>query len=239
VCCIWALADAASFHAGSGVTVTGDVVVVGKTRNAADAGNVVVWLTRLGEADRAGAREQTIRTPAPESRHPRIVQQNKRFDPNLLVVRVGSIVDFPNLDPFFHNVFSLFDGKRFDLGLYEAGSSRSVTFSKPGVCYIFCNIHPDMSAVVVSVDTPYFGVSNRTGAVLIPDVPAGRYDLSVWHERHRPERASDYPREIAISQTNASIGIVRLQESTAVITPHKHKYGKDYAPPHPTSPIYK
>ena len=68
----------------------------------------------------------------------------------MLVVPVGSVVAFPNRDPFFHNVFSLFEGKRFDLGLYEAGSTRDVLFDKPGVSYIFCNIHAEMSAVVIA-----------------------------------------------------------------------------------------
>ena len=76
------------------------------------------------------------------------------FTPHILVVPVGSVVRFPNADPFFHNVFSLFDGKRFDLGLYEAGSTKEVTFSREGLSYIFCNIHPEMSAVVISLSTP-------------------------------------------------------------------------------------
>jgi plastocyanin len=84
-----------------------------------------------------------------------LLQKNKTFTPHLLVVPVGSIVAFPNADPFFHNVFSLFDGKRFDLGLYEAGSTRSVVFSRVGVSYIFCNIHSEMSAVVIALDTPF------------------------------------------------------------------------------------
>ena len=63
---------------------------------------------------------------------------------------MGAVVQFPNHDPFFHNVFSLFEGKRFDLGLYEAGSSRNVSFDRPGISYIFCNIHAEMSAVVIA-----------------------------------------------------------------------------------------
>ena len=88
------------------------------------------------------------------------MQKDKTFTPHLLVIPTGSTVDFPNLDPFFHNVFSEFNGKRFDLGLYESGSSRTVHFDHDGVSYIFCNIHPEMSAVIVTLSTPYFGVSD-------------------------------------------------------------------------------
>ena len=84
-------------------------------------------------------------------------QKNKTFEPHLLVVTKGSTVEFPNLDPWFHNVFSLFNGKKFDLGLYEAGTTRTVHFDREGVSYIFCNIHPEMSAVVVVVASSYYG----------------------------------------------------------------------------------
>src|ERR1051325_51223 len=103
----------------------------------------------------------------------KLTQHNKSFQPHLLVVPVGAVVQFPNRDPFFHNVFSLFDGKRFDLGLYEAGSSRNVSFDRPGVSYIFCNIHAEMSAVVIALETPYYSISSPKGEVVIPDVPVG------------------------------------------------------------------
>ena len=89
------------------------------------------------------------------SQIPQLVQKDKSFQPSLLVVPAGGQVEFPNHDPFFHNVFSLFDGKRFDLGLYEGGSTQFVRFDKPGISFIFCNIHPQMSAVVIALNTPY------------------------------------------------------------------------------------
>jgi plastocyanin len=94
-----------------------------------------------------------------------LLQKNKMFTPHLLVVPVGSSVAFPNADPFFHNVFSLFDGRRFDLGLYEAGSTRSVVFSREGVSYIFCDIHSEMSAVVIALATPYYGFADSQRCV--------------------------------------------------------------------------
>jgi plastocyanin len=211
------------------VTVGGTAAVIGKTKPAEDNSGVVVWLE---PADGERPRVEPLRT------HPRIVQRNKQFEPHLLVVTVGTVVEFPNLDPFFHNVFSLFDGKRFDLGLYEAGSSKNVTFTRAGVCYVFCNIHPEMSAVVVAVDTPYYTVSARDGSFAIANVPAGRYAASAWHERHKLERPADVPRDVRVSAAAASLGVFRFTESTQLIVAHKNKYGQDYVPAKPGSAIY-
>ena len=218
------------FRSAAGVTVTATIAVDGPPKavrqsETRDLSDVVVWLKPVRPDD-------TPAPPSPAARaRYRIVQQNKRFEPRLLVVPVGSTVDFPNLDPFYHNVFSLFDGRRFDLGLYEAGRSRSVDFSRAGVSYVFCNIHPEMSAVVVSVDTPYFGVSTRGGAVSVSGVPPGRYALSVWHERFAVEHAADYPRDVTVSADGPSLGILRLVDSGRVIGPHTNKFGQEYHPP--------
>src|SRR5579883_176046 len=139
----------------------------GKHSSAADSSNVVVWLAA------------TPGNTVPVATHPqsllRLSQKNKRFEPSLLVVPVGSRVEFPNQDPFFHNVFSLYQGKRFDLGLYEAGEKRTVSFDKPGISYIFCNIHPEMKAIVVALTTPYYAVTDRSGKFVINGVPPGKY----------------------------------------------------------------
>jgi len=204
------------------LTVTGTAAVIGKGKAAVDSGGVVVWL----EAADEGARPRLD----PLRARPRMLQKNKQFDPHLLVVPVGAVVDFPNLDPYFHNVFSLFDGKRFDLGLYEAGSSRSVTFSRAGVSHVFCNIHPEMSAVVVALDTPYYAVSSHTGAFSIAGVPPGHYTVNAWHERHKLERPEDFPREARLSAAASAIGVIRFVESTQLTVAHKNKYGQDYMP---------
>ena len=108
------------------------------------------------------------------------------------------------------------------LVFYEAGSTRGVHFDKAGISYIFCNIHPEMSAVVVALDTPYYGISDRRGQVEITGVPAGKYVLRVWHESALPETLKAMTREITISsQTESStLGILRLAESD---TPPIHK----------------
>jgi hypothetical protein len=211
------------------VTVTGTAAVIGKAKPAADSGGVVVWLEPPDGTER---RIEPLRV------RPRIVQRNKQFEPHLVVVTVGSSIEFPNLDPYFHNVFSLFDGKRFDLGLYEAGSSKTVTFSRAGVSYVFCNIHPEMSAVVVAVDTPYYAVSNRAGAFTIPGVPAGRYQVMAWHERHKLEAPAEFPRDVRVSSAASSIGVIRLFESAQLVIAHKNKYGQEYVPAQPGSPVY-
>src|SRR5262249_24885023 len=131
-------------------TVSGQVEVQpavenAKRSNKLDHSKVVVWLE---------PRDANHNISAAGQSHWRLVQKNKQFIPSLLVVPVGSSVEFPNQDPFFHIVFSLFDGKRFDLALYQAGTSRGVKFDREGVSYIFCNIHPDMHAVVIALKTP-------------------------------------------------------------------------------------
>ena len=108
-------------------------------------------------------------------------QRNLNFYPHILAVRVGSTVDFPNDDRVFHNVFSFKDGKRFDLGMYPVGAVRHVTFDKPGLSRIFCNIHPNMAAYVIAIDSPYYAVSDQSGAFTIPGVAAGEsYVYHAW-----------------------------------------------------------
>jgi plastocyanin len=119
--------------------------------------------------------------PAPLERK-RVVldQRNLGFSPHVLAVRVGTTVEFPNNDRVFHNVFSFHDGKKFDLGLYPVGASKKITFSQPGLSRIFCNIHPNMAAYIVAVESPYFAVADERGAFAIPSVPAGDYKYHAW-----------------------------------------------------------
>ena len=173
-----------------------------------------------------------------EPMHAVLRQKNKSFEPRLLVVTRGSTVDFPNLDPWFHNVFSLFNGKKFDLGLYEAGSSRTVHFDRDGVSYIFCNIHPQMSAIVVVVPSRYFAVANKQGDFAILAVPPGRYTLHVWTENALPETLTSLTREVEVGGTSYSVGTVRVRETEAAKAQHKNKYGQDYEPPSPNNPVY-
>ena len=161
-----------------------------------------------------------------EPKRATLTQHNKQFEPHLLVVPIGSTVDFPNKDPFFHNVFSLYKGKRFDLGLYEAGSSRAVRFDRPGVSFIFCNIHPEMSAVIIALPTPYYGVSNAAGNITIADVPSGRYRLQTWYERSSSDALGNDAREITLPAE--SVVALHVRQTIEGPVAHKNKFGKDY-----------
>jgi plastocyanin len=109
-----------------------------------------------------------------------IRQNGKQFEPRLLVVPVGTTVDFPNDDHIFHNVFSLSKAERFDLGLYRSGASKAVTFDREGIVDIYCNIHPEMSAHVLVLSTPYHALVGKDGRFRIEGVPAGAYSLVAW-----------------------------------------------------------
>jgi plastocyanin len=208
--------------------VTAQVEIVKRAGNqavapgaATDASGVVIWLSPLGQA-----------AEPPDDRVPKqMVQRDKAFEPHILVVQVGTMVQFPNKDPFFHNVFSLFNGKRFDLGLYEAGSGRTVRFERAGVSFLFCNIHEQMSAVIVSVDTPYYGLSDRAGHVTIPRVPDGNYRMHVWYERSLAEDLKAMDRAVTISGSARNLEAIRVVNNPDFTLAHKNKYGEDYVPP--------
>lgn len=211
------------------VTATVGFAANAKKSRKLDASNIVLWLTPLDGSLQPLANATPV--------HPRLVQKNKSFDPHILVVPVGTQVEFPNRDPFFHNVFSLFEGKRFDLGLYEAGSTREVLFDKPGISYIFCNIHAEMSAVVIALTTPYYGIADRAGHVTLPRVPPGRYTLHLWYETAQPETLNALTREVVVSGDAPTLGAIHLP-APGVVPPHKNMYGHDYPPPTPDQPVY-
>jgi plastocyanin len=190
-----------------------------------DASNVAVWLVAL---DRAQA---IVPVSSKSQNAPQLVQWHKTFEPHILIVPMGTMVEFPNKDPFFHNIFSLYDGRRFDLGLYESGSKRSVRFDRSGVSFLFCNIHAEMSAVVLSVETHYFALSDRDGKLTIHNVPDGRYQLNVWYERSSPEDLKRLTRVVTISDTSRNLGAIQLAEMPNFTPTHKNKYGLDYVPP--------
>jgi hypothetical protein len=159
-----------------------------------------------------------------------LVQKDKKFNPHILVVPTGSSVEFPNLDPFFHNVFSLFNGKRFDLGLYEAHSHRTVQFDREGISYVFCNIHPEMGAVVLALSTPYYGISKPDGSVVLHNVPEGSYRLNVWAENVANDSLNALSRVIEINSQNTQLGTIHLKTTDDVMRQHKNKFGENYPP---------
>jgi plastocyanin len=148
----------------------GGVDLQGTARMAAHPeANVVVWLDAPGAPRSAAPAKRVV-----------LDQRNLSFSPVVLVVRVGTTVELPNNDRVFHNVFSFHNGKRFDLGLYPVGTVRHVTFDQPGLSRIFCNIHANMAAYVMAVDTPYYAISDRDGRFELPSVETGHYTYHAW-----------------------------------------------------------
>ena len=177
--------------------------------------------------------EPTAGTPAlsflPHG-HYTLLQKNRTFIPHLQVIPVGSVVQFPNADPFFHNVFSLFDGKRFDLGLYEAGSSKSTTFSRQGVSYIFCNIHPEMSAVILTLSTPLFAIADAKDSLVLRNIPPGSYNLHLWIEGVPQPILDRLGHRLHLARGVSDLGDIPAPIARAATKAHANKFGNAYDP---------
>lgn len=164
----WATGNAQGAE-GEG-TVVGTVTLDGRV-----TADVVVSIKGLsGEALKA-------RLPSDKPKPVIVDQGAKKFIPRISAILVGTLVNFPNNDKTWHNVYSASETKQFDLGLYPPGESRGVTFDKAGVVRVLCNVHPQMEAFVVVKEDPYFVVPNSRGIFRIPSLPLGEYGLEVWH----------------------------------------------------------
>ena len=188
-------------------------------REKSDDSGVVVWLT-------------TPEEPAAHStrKHARMLQKDKKFSPHILAVETGTVVDFPNLDPIFHNAFSNYDGTIFDVALYPPGSSRQVRFGRPGIVRVFCNIHASMSAVIVVVNSSYFTTTGREGRFSLPNVQPGQYEIHFFHERSTPETLEKLTRAIVVSDETLDLGVTAISEAGYLPVGHKNKYDRDYPP---------
>jgi plastocyanin len=155
--------------------------IEGRVRGTNPA-NTVVWVDDI---------EGTF----PVSQRLAVMEQKAlRFVPHVLAVQAGTTVEFPNHDPLSHNVFSISEAKRFNLGLYANGIIRRLTFDKPGVVELLCNVHQEMSGYIVVVKNPFFASPDVNGAYRISDVPAGRHRLRYWREDAGVgERSVDVP----------------------------------------------
>jgi len=210
-----------SFVAAQDGTLNGRVSVIHRSKADHVSADVVVSLTSTQSQE-----------PAPPGPMLRFVQKNKRFTPHLLAVTPGTQIEFPNQDPFFHDVFSIYRGKPFDLGLYESGAVRRVRFTQPGVSFIFCNIHPEMSAAVVVLRTPHFAITSRDGSFQVAHVPPGRYKLEVWSESVSEEELNTQSREVEIASGDNPPIQLTLHASGAS-REHLNKYGEAYPPNNP------
>ena len=220
----WLISFSLAAAFANAATVSGTVSLVDSrdpgVRGRKDFSGVVVWL------------EPVSGTPAPmrASTRAQIVQKNKRFTPHILAVPAGAVVDFPNYDPIFHNAFSNFEGKVFDVGLYAPGTTRGVRFDRPGFVRVFCNIHPQMSAIIAVLNTPYFDTSQADGRYQIPNVAPGEYRLNVWHERATPATLQALSHKVVVGDAPVSAPAISISESGYLPIPHKNKYGKEYPP---------
>ena len=150
--------------------VNGKVMFLTKRGQRPIVNETLVWLDPAGRAPKRPATTATMTT------------RSKAFLPHILAVPSGSTINFPNEDPISHNLFSLTPGHTFDLGLYRKGPGKTEKFETPGVVNIYCNVHPNMSAVVHVMQTPYYGFTDANGDYSF-DVPAGKYRVTAWNEQ--------------------------------------------------------
>jgi len=168
--------------------------------------------------------------------HFTMLQKDKTFSPHVLAITAGSTVSFPNADPIFHNAFSSYNGQIFDVGLYPPGTTRTIRFNREGVVRVFCNIHSMMSAVIAVLPTPYFAVSAKDGSFSVQGVPAGEYDVVIFHERAMEPLLRSLTRRIRVGLDPQMIPVLRISEADFIAIPHKNKYGSEYSP-EPQDPI--
>jgi plastocyanin len=216
---IMAMAPIPSANASA---VTGAVEITNSrdpfVRKNKDYSGVVIWL------------EPADRTPPPQPvpKRVRMIQRDRHFTPHVLAISVGSTVDFPNLDPIYHNAFSNFSGQPFDIGLYAPGTSKSEVFKQPGIVRVFCNIHPTMSAIIAVLATPWYAATDPTGRFTLPNVPAGEYQLRLFYERALPENLRFLERRLTVPDAGLVLPLISISETGYIPAPHLNKYGKPY-----------
>jgi len=162
-----------------------------KVKGLRTAENVLVYLTKAPPGPENLSKAKFV-----------MDQRNLEFIPHVLPVLVGATVDFPNNDKVNHNVFSMSRTKKFNLGSYKAGESKSVVFDKPGIVELRCDVHAEMAAYILVMKNPYFAVTDKQGHFEIPDantlkqtglngvkdLPPGKYFVKTWHEKLKTQK---------------------------------------------------
>ncbi|NJN47617.1 MAG: hypothetical protein HC808_15335, partial [Candidatus Competibacteraceae bacterium] len=184
-----------------------------------DAAQVIVWLV--------GVSSQQVPGTYGRDGQFSMASENKEFRPGLLVVPVGTTVEFPNRDPISHNVFSLSSGNQFDLGLYDAGTVKSVKFEQPGLVRVYCNIHSRMVGFIHVIAHPYHALTDSTGRFVIEAVPQGTYLLKTWEEKAGEQQ---HPAVRIDDQTVAGL-LLRVDARGFKPRSHLNKFGQPYAKP--------
>lgn len=200
----------------SSATVSGKISFLTKRGQHPVVAETLVWLEPA-----EGRLAKSVATTA------EMITRGKALSPHVLAIPVGSTVTFPNFDPISHNLFSLSPNNSFDLGLYRRGSGKSHKFDTPGLVSVYCNVHPNMSAVIWVMDTPYFAFADPSGTYSIPDVPAGRYRLLAWNEQSGQVES---PVDVAVAGVTGQTALL-LDSRNYRYVQHLDKSGKPYQPP--------
>lgn len=189
------------------VTLKGD-------KPKSDLSSVIVYLSSPKEAVKI--------PPALLKKEYTMGMKNKQITPRALVIPVGASVNFPNLDPIFHNLFSISAPNEFDLGLYKGGASKQQEFDAPGIVRVFCNVHPQMVASIVVSDTPYFTTASKDGTFSLGDVDNGTYTLNAYSEEGQTSQ------KIEMNEAPLKVMLSIDAKNFKRVT-HKKKDGKDYS----------
>ncbi len=174
-----------------------------------------MWLDPAGKTWKKPAAKFTMTT------------RSKEFLPHVVAVPAGSTISFPNEDPIAHNLFSLTPGNTFDLGLYRRGAGKTHKFEVPGAVNVYCNVHPNMSAIVHVMSTPYYGFADANGNYSF-DVPPGKYRVTAWNEQGGAQ-ASDI--EVKADGSVAGATLLTIDGRNFRLSQHKNKFGQAYRPP--------
>jgi plastocyanin len=198
---------------GAQGAVSGRVTIQEKPgETTSDLANAVIYLVpKVGTARFSEQKTQ-------------MAMSGRQFSPRIRVVTPGSTLEYPNQDPFSHNIFSTAPGAAFDLGVYGSNTSKSTTFKKAGAFPVYCNIHAKMTAYVVVVATPYYGQPTADGRWSLPSVPAGKYELHVWHER-----APELIKAIDLTASGMAGVDATLDAKGFTVAEHKNKFGQKYS----------
>lgn len=210
--CVALVAGAARTSPAQG-NISGQVTVQERAgETTTDLANTVIYLAP------AGPTKVKVREAKEQ-----MAMQGRQFTPRVRVVTVGSRIDFPNQDPFSHNIFSNAPGASFDLGLYGRGTSRSAEFRKAGAFPVYCNIHSRMTGFIVAVATPWHTQAGADGRYVLERVPPGKYELHAWHER-----APEVVRELVVPDDGIAGLNLQLDARGFRFVAHKNKFGRDY-----------
>lgn len=199
----------------SAAVVTGKVHFITRRGQQPVVNETLVWLEPAGRAPKRPPQAFTMTT------------RSKAFLPHVMAVPAGSTINFPNEDPIAHNLFSLTAGNTFDLGLYRKGAGKAHKFEAPGVVNVYCNVHPNMSAVVHVMTTPYYGFTDGQGNYSF-DVPAGKYRVTAWNEQGG---SASQDIEVASDGKVTGLALLTIDGRTFRASQHKNKFGQTYREP--------